>query len=321
MSKYSFIIPVYNVEKYIGKCLDSILDQSEKDIEVIVIDDGSQDGSGSVCDEYAESDSRIRVIHKQNEGVSVARNIGLDNAHGEWIWFVDSDDYIAEGALEILNEVIVSTCCDTIFFGLTNIDINRKIVNECIPDEDLSSPKNDMLNKIVSYANPTMIFRRQYFNDYSIRFIRGIRLGEDMELQYRYLMVCQKPVSLARSLYYYQWREGSATKNIETLRKLSVDTEPVMNSLLDFMIEHRIVVEDWLAHRIMRLMHLMFYAGYTSNTLTRDFAKSYTRIINKYDKAGFSVLIDGPTRRMNSLMTVHPILARIAYKLINLRRK
>ena len=90
----SVIIPVYNVEKYLRKCVDSVLAQDIADMEVILIDDGSPDNCGAICDEYAEKDARVKVIHKENEGVATARNVGLDIARGKYITFVDSDDYL-----------------------------------------------------------------------------------------------------------------------------------------------------------------------------------------------------------------------------------
>ena len=96
MPKISVIVPVYNTEKYLHRCIDSILDQTFTDFELLLIDDGSTDSSGTICDEYAAKDSRVRVFHKENGGVSSARNMGLDNAYGEWITFVDSDDYLID---------------------------------------------------------------------------------------------------------------------------------------------------------------------------------------------------------------------------------
>ena len=98
----SIIVPVFNVRNYLSDCIDSIISQSYSDFECILIDDGSTDGSGAICDEYAKKDSRIRVFHKENGGVSSARNIGLDNASGEWIYFVDSDDQILPGGLQTM---------------------------------------------------------------------------------------------------------------------------------------------------------------------------------------------------------------------------
>lgn len=93
-SMISVIVPVYNVERYLARCIESILSQTYTDFELLLIDDGSKDKSGSICDEYALKDSRIRVFHKPNGGVSSARNVGLDNARGQWVAFCDSDDWL-----------------------------------------------------------------------------------------------------------------------------------------------------------------------------------------------------------------------------------
>lgn len=103
--KISVIVPVYNVEKYLRRCIDSILAQTFTDFELLLIDDGSKDSSGEICDEYARNDERVRVFHKENGGVSSARNLGLDNAKGEWVSFVDADDIIYSNNLDILFEV------------------------------------------------------------------------------------------------------------------------------------------------------------------------------------------------------------------------
>ena len=102
MPKISFIVPVYKVEKYLSQCIESIINQTFKDFELILIDDGSPDKCPEICDKYANTDKRIRVIHKQNEGVSAARNDGIETANGEWAYFVDSDDWIERNAAEML---------------------------------------------------------------------------------------------------------------------------------------------------------------------------------------------------------------------------
>lgn len=109
----SIIIPVYNVEKTLRQCLDSVLGQSYKNFEVIIVDDGSPDGSPAICDEYAEKDSRIKVIHKENGGVSSARNVGLQYAKGDWVTFVDSDDWLEPNYCEVISK----TDADLTFFG------------------------------------------------------------------------------------------------------------------------------------------------------------------------------------------------------------
>ena len=97
----SIIVPIYNVEKYLSRCVDSILNQTFTDFELILVDDGSTDNSGKICDEYAEKDCRIKVIHKDNWGVSSARNVGLENSVGEYIMFCDSDDFVEKNAVSV----------------------------------------------------------------------------------------------------------------------------------------------------------------------------------------------------------------------------
>ena len=102
MCEISIIVPVYKVEKYLKKCVDSILAQTFSDFELILVDDGSPDNSGRICDDYAKKDARVRVVHKQNGGLSSARNAGIEVAKGKYLGFVDSDDYIAEDMYELL---------------------------------------------------------------------------------------------------------------------------------------------------------------------------------------------------------------------------
>lgn len=134
--KVSVIVPVYNVEKLLQRCIDSILAQTFTDFELLLIDDGSKDKSGEICDEYAAKDSRIRVFHKQNGGVSTARNIGIDKAQGEWIYFVDSDDIVLPSALGTFCSLIYSDS-ELVMAGFYTSDENntvreqRKMVRQC----------------------------------------------------------------------------------------------------------------------------------------------------------------------------------------------
>ena len=133
MVAISIIVPVYNVEKLLSKCVDSILNQNFKDFELLLIDDGSKDKSGLICEEYAKKDSRISVYHKTNGGLSSARNYGIEHALGEFITFIDSDDYVDKSMLEILynnmieNDVDLSiTGVRDIYDGKTSIDVDRE---------------------------------------------------------------------------------------------------------------------------------------------------------------------------------------------------
>lgn len=143
MPKISVIIPVYNVEKYLHTCLDSILAQTFTDFELILIDDGSPDSSGKICDEYAEKDSRIRVFHQENQGQAAARNFGVNQAKADWIHFVDSDDIIHPQMLEILFDGVVKSNC--------NISMCGYISGDAIPEAfDAHITKYDVCQTVVT---------------------------------------------------------------------------------------------------------------------------------------------------------------------------
>ena len=113
--KISVIVPVYNTEKYLHRCIDSILSQTFTDFELLLINDGSKDGSGAICDEYAAKDNRVRVFHKENCGVSSARNLGLDNVQGEWVLFVDSDDWMELTMLAKMYHAAIENNADCVY--------------------------------------------------------------------------------------------------------------------------------------------------------------------------------------------------------------
>src|SRR5690625_1884386 len=125
-SKISIIVPVYNAKSSIQKCITSILEQTNKNFELILVNDGSSDNSGEICDNYALKDNRVVVKHKQNQGVSSARNLGLEIATGEYIMFVDSDDWIENRALEILTKHMAVNDSDTVIFGLIKSLVSNK---------------------------------------------------------------------------------------------------------------------------------------------------------------------------------------------------
>lgn len=254
MPQISLIIPIYNVEEYLSKCLDSILLQSMGDWEAIVIDDGSTDRSGSIADEYAAKDSRITVIHQENQGVSMARNRGLEKASGQWIWFIDSDDYILHNALSILVPAIQSITCDTIFFGL------KHCYNGVVEDRDLlvdsifDRSKQEFLQTVHCYTNPTMLFSRSIIEKYKLRFTPGLRMAEDLEFQYKYLIHSNRLLQIPECLYVYQHREGSATTNSQSAINNIKDCFQVAKNLQNYIAVQGIDEEIWLSTRIRQLL-------------------------------------------------------------------
>ena len=151
MSRISIIIPVYNTGKYLNRCIGSIINQTYKDLDIIIVDDGSETETADICDQLAQSDSRIRVFHKQNEGVSVARNYGLSKASGDYIGFVDSDDWISPEMYERMVSHMIQESADVVYCDALTVWDNMK--------EELDSfsiPYSQILNR--SEISPSILF-------------------------------------------------------------------------------------------------------------------------------------------------------------------
>ena len=214
MSKLvSIIIPVYKVEQYLKRCMDSILNQTYQNIEVILVNDGSPDNCPALCDEYAKIDSRVRVIHKENGGLSSARNVALNTVKGDYVFFVDSDDWIALDTLEVLNEYMEKDY-DMISFQVTYLTEEKNVEKgEKNPkDMDVSQYIDASFLGRYDFFVTTKIFKTEVFNN--VRFLEG-RNYEDLEIMHRLFLNIKKVVGLDYFLYYY-WKgnEGAITNTI-----------------------------------------------------------------------------------------------------------
>lgn len=231
MPKISVIIPIYNVEKYLCRCIDSILAQTFTDFELILVDDGSPDHCPEICDEYAARDSRIHVIHKRNEGVSIARNTGLDIVSGEYVTFVDSDDYIAPDRLELLFLQVAEHQADVVVTNYVVVDDNYQVLNKIVHKQtgmvDTETP-----DKIVKYINNlflgshgwevwSRLFRRSIIADNNIRFPTTCAdYAEDLGFILAYALHAKCVVSLEYSGYFYRIRQDSMMRTSESAVKL-----------------------------------------------------------------------------------------------------
>lgn len=218
----SFIIPVYNVEKYLNACVDSILDQITDDCEIILVDDGSADSSGTICDKYAEEDSRVKVVHQKNGGLAAARNTGLDYAQGEYVAFVDSDDYLAMQCIpEILNW-IASSSADILFMRAKKVFPNGK--QQMLDDEMSSGMLRGGKESAIKYLSErskypgspcTKLFRRALLEKNHLRFPNDRRVSEDLGFVLQCILNADSYDALPIDYYYYrQEREDSITKNV-----------------------------------------------------------------------------------------------------------
>ena len=223
----SVIVPVYNVEKYLTKCLDSIVSQTYTDLEILLIDDGSTDGSGEICDRFASKDSRIKVIHKPNGGVSTARNLGMELCTGEYIMFVDSDDYLSENAVEHLLHRLIADGSDLAIGRYARI-CDDAVCNggHKVLDHDAVLTQAQAIATLgTEWELPNAFWGRLH----SRSALRGIvfpllRYGEDVWIFQHILENC-KAISIDSNLtYYYVERPGSAvhtTKDEMILESIS----------------------------------------------------------------------------------------------------
>lgn len=231
-AKVSIVIPVYNAQDYLQECLDSVLNQTFSDIEVVLVDDGSKDNSGKICDEYASKDNRITVVHQQNAGVSAARNKGIESASGEWIMFVDSDDFITTDAVEKLVSQADATDCQNVIanfledgkaltgnieaFDLTQY--RDGFWGGCIAGPDMFGPVfPEKMRQLPYLGTPcAKIFLRKTIIDNNIRFPLDVRFGEDSIFNMYVFKYAEKVAFIDEPVYVYRKHEGSlCTGNID----------------------------------------------------------------------------------------------------------
>lgn len=226
MPKLSIIVPVYRVEAFLPACLDSILRQTFRDWELILIDDGSPDRCGAICDEYAENDPRIRVIHQDNHGVSAARNAGLLAASGDYLGFVDADDLVAPEMYETLLREAENRGCDIAVCGFSCCSEEGDALRpEPVPPGLYS--KTDLILSVYKTPNPfhgsmcNKIFRRELLNGLS--FDEHVAIGEDWLLLYECYQRASGAVAVSDGFYTVRQRRNSATRTKESglyLKKL-----------------------------------------------------------------------------------------------------
>lgn len=211
----SIIVPVYKVEQYLSKCIDSILSQTYPNWELLLIDDGSPDNSGHICDEYAKKDERIRVLHKENAGVSRARNLGLDNANGDYIMFVDSDDWLSNNCLEVcVNEINVGHL-DALQFGLIPVSSGMetlpvKVTTKILDGEQYIQTNN--FNVCVGGG----VYKRDIIEKENMRFPILLKLAEDQIFILNFFRNTKRIKYLDRGMYYYLQRNNSAVHTAQS---------------------------------------------------------------------------------------------------------
>lgn len=226
MKLLSVIVPVYNVAPYLSQCLDSILQQTYSNLEIIIVDDGSTDGSSEICDKYEENDKRIIVIHKKNAGLGMARNSGIEVATGKYVSFVDSDDYLKKDLLEQLMQPIIEEDCDTVLGGSTRVDNNGNIVSV-----STFKKRTFLGNQAYSELFASMLGSTPRCHDsmrmsvwsaiYSLDIIKKNKIAfpserklisEDMIFDQLYYQKAKKVAISGTDGYYYRYNPGSLSQ-------------------------------------------------------------------------------------------------------------
>lgn len=219
----SIVLPVYNVEKYLERCLKTVIAQTYKNIEIILVNDGSTDGSLKICEKYKFADTRIKIINKENGGLSDARNVGIKNSTGEYITFIDSDDKVEFDYVEYLYNLIkkshvdISVCAHTVVVEKTN---NNFIVpTDNILLSDKIAIKNMLYGDKVDTSAWAKLYKRSLFNE--IEYPKGM-LCEDIATTYKLFMMAEKIIFGSQSKYNYIIRENSITTQKFNVKKLDL---------------------------------------------------------------------------------------------------
>ena len=246
MKKISVIVPVYNVEDYLDKCVESIVNQTYTNLEIILVDDGSTDSSGNKCDEWASKDERIIVIHKENGGLSDARNTGIELATGEFLSFVDSDDYVSENFLESMYLAMNKYNCELAICNVTTVDEDGKLNEQFYqPFNRLTLAKSHNKYESLSFHSASnKLYKKRLFD--TIRYPNG-KLYEDLFVYHYILDEVDKTAYTGINSYFYCIRSGSIMTSPYTIRSTDIIYGYYDRAkFLDDRKEYRLADEDYL---------------------------------------------------------------------------
>lgn len=307
----SIIVPVYNVEKYLEKCINSLINQTITNIEIILVDDGSQDASGTICDQFEKKDQRIRVYHKKNEGLSSARNFGIDMANGEYIGFIDSDDYVDLDMYELLycnlkkEDADISMCDLYHCYDDTEPQANSK--PEYFVFDKVTAIKTVMEAKKTSVTAVNKLYKKELFD--KVRYPQG-KLSEDAFVIVELLLEADSIVLDTHSKYYYVHRKNSITTS--SFKEKDLNVLEAYKKNMDLIRKHCPNIIDVA---IMRYLWAHFYVldkMILSDNLDDNQKKIQKKIVHTLRK-NFRVIIND--RRFNFSRKVAEILLMINIRL------
>lgn len=252
----SIIIPLYNEEKHLDRCIKSIVKQTYKDIEIIILNDGSTDSSKEICDKWSQIDSRIKVIHKKNSGVSDTRNLGIEKSQGKYITFIDSDDYIDETMINKLYVDLINNNSDISVCGFKRITENNKILYESIKKKTTLNNKNEFLNELMKEklfigSLWGKLYNKELFKNNKLD--KNLRIAEDLDLLIRISKDIKKISLIGENLYYYFDNEKSVTRK-SNFDKYSDEIKVLEKNLNNSDINKKLIMS-----RYIRINTCLFY--------------------------------------------------------------
>lgn len=314
----SIVVPVYNVEQYLEKCVKSIVKQTYKNLEIILVDDGSPDKCGCICDKLSEKDKRIRVLHKNNGGLSDARNAGIDIATGRYISFIDSDDYIEKDYIKILYDSIKNDNSDMAIGAHTVLYENGTILKKATGEKSVLEPKTVLerilYDKGIDLSAWAKLYDINLFK--KIRYPKG-RLFEDAATTYKLIDSCKLISINSYSIYNYMIRNNSITGSTFSLKKMDLIIST--QEMCDYIKEKYSVLENACNRRLM----WAYLSTLSQLAMSKDRYINEEKLIVKYiRKNGFSILIDKNAPKRDKVGIISAMLGFHLYRFMwNFYRK
>ena len=315
MELISVIVPVYNVESYVAECIESIQNQTYMNLEIILVNDGSTDASGDICDQYAAYDERIQVIHKENAGVSAARNTGIESANGDYIGFVDSDDYIATTMYEDMLKLMAEHDLDII--ECTAFRNNGDTNIEGCNDGSLEIFNRDEALKMAMYdcfvAVWSQLYKRRVISD--VRFPVG-RKFEDSAVSYLFIANTKRVGHINRCLYYYRLNPNSTTQTSFDA-KSRWDFVLGYEERLQYAIDHQLPYVDDCNSLLMKAVLSCLTAYYAKPTGNQVYYDKCKKMIETYRNDASYKLLNSKYKlflwSFGRADWIHKIGARLSY--------
>lgn len=316
----SVIVPVYKVEKYLKRCIDSIISQTYKNLEIILVDDGSPDNCGKICDEYAKKDDRIKVIHQTNSGLSMARNAGLDIAQGEFIGFVDSDDYIHPQMYEIFYRSITKNNADMVFSNYKQSEIDYFEHNLIKEYNEKIYEKTDIVDMCCTDKSRIMVawnklYRKRIFNE--IRYTPEVAC-EDAYILIDILGECQKISYIDEELYYYSIEREDSIMREKYNFKMLKDELKAYKKMIDFFEDNSIsnlyIDYNWVYFKYITKIREHYYKIKKHFSNRKDVLyKLSSEYLQRYNLYGRNIIKNKKIRNKQDKFYLECKIKRIMY--------